>query len=54
VRYEAGWHRARHGFCIYAITGQLRTGTTSTYPFCNSVCVYTLIRGSGMVCRLFI
>ena len=24
---------ARHGVCIYAITGQLRAGTTGTKPF---------------------
>ena len=31
---------ARHGVCIYAITGQVRAGTTGTKPFF----VYTLIK----------
>jgi len=49
VLYWAGWHRARHCVCVYAVTGQLRAGTTGTYSFCNSILVYALIRGSGMV-----
>jgi hypothetical protein len=48
-RYGAGWHRTRHDCCINGITGQLRAGTTGHTLFLNSIFVYTLIRGIGMV-----
>jgi hypothetical protein len=41
-QYGAGLYRARLGFCIYAIKGQLWAGTTGTHPVISvtqSLCI---------------